>query len=88
MSALSPCKETLKLHSAPENYVAKNVEIVFAKQYGCAPNFSGCSWDSKSTIEWVHNPFPSNMDDIFFDTLFDEDNCESGSKCEDSDDDC
>ena len=78
MPALSPCKETLKLHSARENYVAKNVEIVFAKQYGCAPSFSGRSLDSEGTIEWVHNPFPSNMNAIFFDTLFDEDDCESG----------
>ena len=50
-----------------------------------ALNFSGYGWDSEGTIEWVHNPFPK---DIFFDPLFDEEDFESGSTCEESDNHC
>ena len=49
MFPLPPCKETIKLHSALQNYVSKmwrwslqcNIE---------APNFSCYGWDSEGTI--------------------------------------
>ena len=87
MSALPPCKETLKLHIVQVNYVAKMWRLSLQTNIN-APNFSGYGWDSKGLIEWVHKSFPNNMEDIFFDTLFGEDNFESGSECEESDDDC
>ena len=87
MSALPPCKEILKLHSAPANYVGKIWRLSLQSNID-APNFSGYGWDSERTIEWVHNPFPNGMDDIFFNPLFDEDDYESGSECKESDDDC
>ena len=86
MSPLSPCKETLKLHSVWANFVAKMWRSSLQSNIN-APNFSGYGWDSEGTIESVHNPFPNDMD-IFFDPLFDEDNYESGKECEESDDDC
>lgn len=51
-----------------------------------APNFSGYGWDSHGTIEWVQNPFPNDMDNIFLNPLFGEDDYESGSECEENDD--
>ena len=77
MSALPPCKETLKLHSARENYVAKMWRLSLQSNTD-APNFNGYGWDSEGTIEWVHNPFPNDVDDIFFELLLDEDDYESG----------
>ena len=44
--------------------------------------------DSEGTIEWVHNPFPNDMEDIFFDPLFDEDEFKFGSECKESNNDC
>ena len=34
-----------------------------------APNFRGYGWDSKGTIEWVHNPFPT-IRMIYFSILY------------------
>ena len=87
MSALPPCKETLKLHSVQANYVPKIWRSPLQNNIN-APSFSGYGWDSEGMIEWVHSPFPNDMDDIFFDPLFDEDDCKFDSECEESDDSC
>ena len=54
MSALTLCKETLKLHSAQANYVAKIWKMSLQSNTD-APYF-----------RWVNSPFPNNMDDIFW----------------------
>ena len=65
----------------------KNVEM--SLQRNCdAPSFSDCGQDSEGTIKWVHNPFPNDMDDILFDSLFDEDDYKFGHKQDESNDDC
>ena len=87
MSALPPCKETLNLHSVRANYVAKIWRLSLQSNIN-APSFSGYGWDSEGTTEWVNNSFLDDMEDIFFNLLFDEDDFESGSECEESDDDC
>ena len=87
MSALPPCKETLKLHSVRANYVAKMWRLSLQSNIN-APSFSVYGWDSVGTIEWVHNSFLDDMEDIIFDLLLNEDDFESGSECEESDDDC
>ena len=53
-----------------------------------APNFSSYGWDSEGTIEWVHNLFPNDMEDISLDPLFYGDDFEPGSECEESNNDC
>ena len=45
-------------------------------------------WDSEGIIKWIQNPFQHDMDDKFFNALFDEDDHESGGECEESNDDC
>ena len=65
MSALTLCKETLKLHSAQANYVAKIWKMSLQSNTD-APYFSVYCCDSEGTIEWVNSPFPNNMDDIFW----------------------
>ena len=87
MSALPPWKETLKLHSVRANFIAKMQRSSLQSNIN-APNFSSYGWDSEGTMEWVHNIFPNNMEDIFFDPLFDGDDFEPGSECEERDNDC
>ena len=70
MSALPPYKESLKLHSAQANYVAKMWRL-FLQGNIQDPKFRGYGW------EWIHNPF---MDNIFLDPLLVKDDYESGSK--------
>ena len=66
-------------------YVAKIWTSSFQSNVD-ASNFSGYGWDLEGNTEWVHNPFPNDRDHIIFDRLFDEDDYESGSECEESDD--
>ena len=84
---LTPWKETLKLHSVQANFVSKMQRLSLQSNIN-APNFSSYGWDSEGTMEWVHNIFPNNMEDIFFDPLFDGDDFEPGSECEERDNDC
>ena len=86
MPALAPCKETLKLHSVRANFVAKMKRSSLQSNIN-ARNFSSYGWDAEGTIEWVHNLFPNDMEDIFFDPFFDGDDFKPGSECEESDND-
>lgn len=51
------------------------------------PSFTVYGWDPEGPTQRVHNHFPDNMADIFFDLLFDEDGCESGIENDESHDD-
>ena len=71
LSLLPPCKSVLLLHTKRANCVAKIWRCSNEAQLQ-VPDFKMHGWDANCKIKWLEKEFPDNIQDLFFDSNFDE----------------
>ena len=82
LASIPPCQSVLSLHVKRANIVASiwrndginQVEI---------PN--DCGWDSEGNIIWIEKAFPSSVEDILFDEMYDSEGFEQYEDVESDD---
>ena len=86
LAALPPCRQVLRLHCERANYVARLWKLSLISNEDI-PSFIGNGWNDCGEIQLIEQAFPDDMDDIFFDPLFEENGEETTNYDTESEDD-
>ena len=71
LSLLPPCKSVLLLHTKRLNFLAKICRCSNEAQLQI-PGIKMHGWDANCKIKLLEKEFPDNIQDLFFDSNFDE----------------
>ena len=89
LASLLPCQQVLNIHIERANYVARIWKLSLQRMIN-VPSFIGRGWNNFGEVDWITQEFPDEMEEIFFDPAYNDDENmfedENSSEEEDSDD--